>query len=184
MTRALRTYARLVHLYPSAFRNAYGEDMVALLTAQLRDESRTRVYTRAAADLVLTLPTRHLEAHMKLPARSVPKLAFCVALVATATAMIGGPMLPAATVALVAAAFAYAAGRREQPAHEPEARPGRRSVSFLGAGAAVLVLISFAPQDGPEGLWFVFMAALLTGIAAVTIGVLYGINFLMGRQRA
>lgn len=182
MTRALRAYARLVRLYPSTFRDAYGEDMVALLAAQLRDEPRGRVWARAATDLALTLPTRHLEAHMNLTARSVPPLAVAVAVLAATTAVVGGPIGIAAIVGLVALVFAYTAWRREQPAREPEPHSGRRALVLLGGGAALLALVSFAPQDGPDGLWYVFMAAILGGVVAVTLGVLSGIAHLTHRQ--
>jgi hypothetical protein len=48
----------------------------------------------------------------------------------------------------------------------------------------VLGLVAFAPQDGPDGLWYVLMAAILAGIAAVTLGVLLGISHLTRRQQA
>lgn len=184
MSRAVRLYARVVRLYPRAFREAYGEDMVALFAAQLQDEPRTRVWTRAAGDLAMTLPTRHVEAHMRLPSRSVPLLAVGTGVLAAVTAVIGGPVVIGAIVALVALTFAYVAWRRDQPVSEPGARPGRRSVLLLGAGAAALAGLAFAPQDGPEGLWFVYMAVLLAGISAVTVGAIRGIDYLTQRQRA
>ena len=39
--------------------------MVLLLEDQLHDEGAARVVARAVLDLLLTVPTRHLEAHME-----------------------------------------------------------------------------------------------------------------------
>ncbi len=182
MSGALRLYARMVRLYPAAFRDAYGEDMVALLAAQLRDEPRGRVWTRAATDLALTLPTRHLEAHMKLTARTVPPLAVAAGALAATTSVIGGPIGIAAIVCLVALGFAYLVWRREQPAQEPRHSAGRRALWSIFCGAGVLALVALAPQDGPEGLWFLLMSAILAGVVAVTVGVLRGIDLLTRRQ--
>jgi len=62
---AARVYAALLALYPRRFRREYGEDMVLLFAEQLRDENAWRVYSRAATDLALTVPTSYLEVVMK-----------------------------------------------------------------------------------------------------------------------
>lgn len=63
--RLLRTYARLLGVYPAAFRSEYGDDMVQVLGDQLRNRTpaaQTVMFARALADLLRTAPLEHVEA--------------------------------------------------------------------------------------------------------------------------
>ncbi|HEV8627486.1 MAG TPA: hypothetical protein VG034_23870 [Acidimicrobiia bacterium] len=60
---AAGVYRRLLWLYPRRFREEYGNDLVLLLTDQLRDEPAGRVFGRAAVDLALTIPAACLGAY-------------------------------------------------------------------------------------------------------------------------
>ena len=61
-------YRHLSALYPKSFRVEYGDDLVTTFTEQLRDEGAARVWLSAIRDLVVSIPTQHLEARMKRPA--------------------------------------------------------------------------------------------------------------------
>jgi hypothetical protein len=57
-------YTRLTALYPSAFRDGYRADLVAMFAEQLRDEAPARVWARTLRDLTVTVPAQHLETRM------------------------------------------------------------------------------------------------------------------------
>jgi len=58
------TTCALLHLYPRGFREEYGADRALLVAASLRDERAGSVVARTLVDLAITVPTRHLEAHV------------------------------------------------------------------------------------------------------------------------
>ena len=66
--RSINLYRLLSSLYPKAFRDAYGDDLVATFTEQLRDERATGVWLSTLRDLVVTIPSQHMEARMSVPA--------------------------------------------------------------------------------------------------------------------
>jgi hypothetical protein len=111
MTRdrpVVAVYRRLVRLYPRAFRDEYGADLVDLLAEQLRDERTGRVVARSLADLALTIPNQHLEAHME---RSSNLVATCaLGAVAFATAVVGVAVGHPAVLAVCLAIAAVTAG--------------------------------------------------------------------------
>lgn len=179
----LGAYGKALRLYPGGFRQEYGEDMVALLAQQLRDERAARVWTRTGVDLLRTIPVRHLEAHMHVTARTVPTLAGAIFVVAGMTALVGGPLIIVA-VALTALAIGILSWRSERPAADLPPSAGRRAILLIAAGSAALGLMAFAPTDGPEGVWLVFITVLLSAIGAIVLGVLYGAAHLMARHRA
>jgi hypothetical protein len=184
MTAVLGGYRRALRLYPRQFRQEYGEDMVALLAQQLRDEGAARVWTRTGLDLLRTIPLRHLETHMNVTARTVPTLAGVIFVTAGMTALVGGPIGIAAAVALSALAIGLLSWKAERPARALPPGTGRRALLLIAGGSAVLGLMAFAPTDGPDGTWYVFMTVLLGAIAAIVLGVLYGAAHLMTRHRA
>src|SRR5688500_18194733 len=100
-----------LHLYPRHFRRDYADDMVALFEEQLRDESAPRVIGRALLDLVITVPIRHLEAHMHRSATTPLVVTF--AAVAAAAAVFGGPVGVAVAVGLLL--LAVLTWRRSRP---------------------------------------------------------------------
>ena len=61
----VRAYDALVTLYPRTFRDEYGQDMVQLVRNTCDDEPTWRVASRVVVDLALSIPTQHLERHMK-----------------------------------------------------------------------------------------------------------------------
>ncbi|MEN3273987.1 MAG: hypothetical protein V7636_2748 [Actinomycetota bacterium] len=166
-----RAYRVLLHLYPRRFRREYGDDMVLLLEDQLRDEGTARVVARAVLDLLLTVPTRHLEAHMKRSSTT----AVVSALVALGAllAVIGGPIgLAAGVAAIVVAALTW---RRSQPV---VAATDTRWWKLLGGGAALFVaeiVVTTITGELPDGWWYVAMVVGLTSLVLMAAGAVLGI---------
>jgi hypothetical protein len=166
-----RAYRVLLHLYPRQFHREYGDDMVLLLEDQLRDEATARVVGRAVLDLLVTVPTRHLEARMN----RTPTIALVVAFAAIAAALtvVGGPVGLAGGVALFA--LAVVTYRRNRPV--VSAADGRWW-KLLAAGAALLValvVVTTITGELPSGGWFVVMVAMLTSFGLIGTGIVLGI---------
>ena len=165
-------YRAALHLYPKSFRREYSEDMVALVVAQLRDESAARVLGRTALDLLVTVPTRHLEAHMSRSSTT----AVIVVLVALGLvlAIVGGPVgVLAAAAALAVAALMWTRSR-------PVVSTGETLwwKLVLGGTALLASLIAATTATGelPSGGWFVAMLAGLTSLSMIATGVVLGIT--------
>ena len=172
-----RGYRALLHLYPRRFRLDYGDDMVQLLADQLRDESRIRVVGRTVLDLLVTVPARHLEAHV--PTSSTTPLVVTFASVAAALTVFGGPVGLAGAAALLA--LAALAWRRGRPV---VAEQDSRWWKLLLAGAGLLtalVVVTTITGELPEGGWYVAMATMLTSFGLIGAGVVLGIA---GRVRS
>jgi hypothetical protein len=183
----IRAYRRFVRLYPKRFREEYGPDMVELLADQLRDESAWRVAMRTTVDLALTVPTRHLEAHMnRSPTPFVPAVFGAIAFSAVAVgAVVGHPvsLLVSLAVAIMAGWLGLLAAHRARPLTEP--RPTTAHWwKLLAAGAglmAVLIAITTATGELPEGGWFLAMVAGLTALLLLGAGIVLGIAHLAAR---
>lgn len=167
----VRAYRTSLRLYPRRFRAEYGDDMVALFEEQLRDEHAARVLGRTALDLALTVPSRHLEAHMHRTSTTALVVTF-MALAAGLTAL-GGPLgLLGAIGMLVLAALTW---RRSRPV--AASADGSWWKLVLGGLAllALLVVVTTATGELPEGGWFVAMATLLASFALIGTGIGLGI---------
>lgn len=171
MSAALRGYRLLLRAYPRSFRDEYGDDMVALLAHQLRDENIARVVARTAVDLATTIPARHLEARMNRPSTTVLVTTFVV--VGAGLAILGGPIGLAAAVVLFA--LAAVTWRRARPV---VAVDDGRWWKLLLAGVALLVSFIVGTTiigELPDGGWYVAMASLLTSLALIGAGVVLGV---------
>jgi hypothetical protein len=111
----MNTYGLLLRLYPRAFREEYGEDMVQLHRNQLRDESATRVWARTVLDVALTAPSIRLEAHMSrgtsAPVIYTAATVACLVLAAIVGSTVGVSVVALAAT-LVCGALAVVAWRR------------------------------------------------------------------------
>ena len=174
----IRAYRVLLHLYPRRFRREYGDDMVLLLEDQLRDEGAPRVVARAVLDLAITVPTRHLEAHVK---HSSAVFAALLTAVAVVLAVVGGPYgLVGAGIAL---AFAVVTFRRDRPVAAWTA--GTWWKLLLG-GALLLVaeiVITTITGELPDGWWYVAMVVGLTSLVLMAAGLVLGIASRFGRPQ-
>lgn len=176
----MRAYRLLLHLYPRSFRNEYGDDMVALLRHQLRDEHVARVAARTAVDLALTIPARHLEVRMSGTPTTVLVVLF--AAVGAALTVFGGPVGLAGGLVLVA--LAVVTWRRSRPVVEAGAG---RWWKLLLAGAALLstvVVVTTITGELPSGGWYVAMASLLASFGLMGTGIVLGIAGRVGTRSA
>jgi len=168
----LSAYRALLYLYPREFRREFGDDMVALLREQRADEGTARVAGRLVLDLVTTVPSSHLEAHMSRA--SAPTLAVVLVALAVVFAVVGGPF--GLVVAVAALAVATVTWRRSQPIVADAS--GGRWWKFLAGGVGLLVtliVVTTITGELPEGGWFVAMTAMFTSFALIATGIVLGI---------
>jgi hypothetical protein len=167
----MKLYRAALHCYPRAFRHEYGDDMVSLLEAQLRDERGARVVGRAALDFLVTVPTTHLEHRMSRA--TAPTLVIVLVALGVVVAAVGGPV--GILAALVAFALAAITWRRGQPI--VTAVDGRWW-KFLASGAgllAVLIVVTTITGELPSGGWYVAMVTMLTSFVLIATGVVLGL---------
>ena len=184
--RSVALYRRLSALYPKSFRREYGDDLDAMFAEQLREDGVARVWLSAIHDLVVSVPTQHLEARMNRPApqtvaviATFATVAALVLAVAAGTGPIVGVFLLIAVVALVVATLGWKATR-------PMSRAGGsvsnrwRTILFVGVAllAAVLLVINVPPYNDRElpGVgWALMMFSLVTGVGLITVGLTMGL---------
>jgi hypothetical protein len=167
----VRIYRALLHLYPRQFRREFGDDMVALIEDQLRDESSPRVVGRTVLDLVLTVPARHLEVHMNRTSATALIVTFVA--VGAGLVILGGPIGLAA--ALAAFALAAVTWRRTRPV---VAVDSGRWWKLLLSGVillATVVVVTTITGELHNGTWYIAMASLLTALGLMGAGIVLGI---------
>lgn len=182
---AVRAYRASLRLYPKAFRDEYGTDMVALLEDQLLHEPAWRVHCRAAADLAITIPNQHLELHMHQPSeRTVTLVAVVGAVSALAIGSVIGTVAIPALVVLVVAMWVSLASRR---AHHLGDSPRwwKRVVLGVALVAGVAVATSIPWPDsidlGGDLAWSLGAITIIIAIALIGSGLLLGA---LGRRPA
>lgn len=168
--RVAAVYRVALHLYPRAFRREYGEDMVALLDAQLGDEHAGRVVARAIVDLFLTVPIRHLEAHMSRTSSTTVVIAL-VALGAV-LAVVGGPV--GLLVAVVVLAGAWLTWSRNHPVTTTGGSAWWKLLLGGVALMAALVVVTTLTGELPSGGWYVAMTVGLTSLLLMASGLVLG----------
>ena len=186
----LRVYRVLVRLYPRRFREEYGPDLVGLVADQLRHEPTWRVAARTAVDLVLTLPTRHLEARMdRAPTPLVPALFGALALsalIVAATVGHPGVLLACLAAGVTAGWLGLLAAHRARPL--TRSRPAAAHWwKPLAAGAGLLALLiatTTATGELPQAGWLIAMVTGLTALLLLGAGIMLGIAHLASRGSA
>ncbi|HUQ40352.1 MAG TPA: hypothetical protein VM030_09365 [Acidimicrobiales bacterium] len=175
-----RVYGSLLRLYPRPFREYYGTDMLQLFADQLGDEGRSRVWVRAIVDLALTVPTRHMEAHMTRRTNDSAATALYTALAVSGVAMaaVGGTepaMLATGLVfALAAGGLALVSARRDAAPADPTAW-----WKVLSAGVVLfagVVITTTITGELSSGWWFPMMAVLFSSIVVTIFGLILGIR--------
>lgn len=183
--RGMGMYRGLLWLYPRRFRDEYARDMALLFADQLDDEPAGRVWARGVVDLAITIPTRHLEAHMnRLPNPTTPLLfaALGVAglLFGTLAGSNLGMLVIGLSVAAVAGALAVFAWRHTR------AITSSRPVTahwwkFLAGGASVLavvVVVTTATGEVVGSLWWPMLLTVLSALVTLAVGLVLGISHL------
>lgn len=167
----MKIYRAVLHLYPRRFRRDYGDDMVAMVQDQLRDESTARVVGRTALDLFVSVPTRHLEALM--PRSTTTPLVVTFVAVATAFTVFGGALgLLGAMASLALAAVVW---RRGRPVVGPrDSRWWKLLLAGFGLLGALIVVTTITGEL-PHGGWYIAMATMLTSFALIGTGAVLGI---------
>lgn len=185
----VKAYRLAVRLYPKSFRDEYGDDLVQLLTSQLRDERTVRVLARTATDLLLSLPQRHLESHMHATRSSTLPVAFGAAALSALVVgiVVGHPAVIAGCVAsgIGLGALALLAAHRNRPLSDGHPTSSRWWV-VLSAGVLLLVtLIALTTATGelPSGGWLIAMIVGLTSVLLIAAGLILAIVHLASYRR-
>lgn len=183
--RSAGLYRGLLRVYPRRFRDEYGADMGLLFAEQLRDEAALRVWARGVADLAITVPARHLEAHMtRSPNPAVPALFGAISVAGVLFGVIGGSNLAmlavGLTTAAVAGTLALVAWRHTRAI--TAARPATAQWwKFLAGGGGVLgamILVLTATGEVAEAMWWPMMIAILGALVTLAAGLVLGIAHL------
>jgi len=183
---AAGVYRGLLRCYPRRFRDEYAIDMALLFSEQLRDEPAARVWARGVVDLAITIPARHLEAHMDRPPNpTVPVVFAAVSVSGLVLAMVGGSNLGmlvfGLAVAVVAGVLAVAAWGHTRAISA--ARPAtERWWQVLLAGAIVLattIIVVKVVGEVSDDLWVPMMLTLLAGVVTTAAGLILGIAHLI-----
>jgi len=182
---AVRAARTLVALYPRRLRDEYGDDMVALVREQCRDEPAGRVCVRFLIDLAITVPKTHLEVRMnRIPSPVVPLFYMAVAFGGLLTAVLGGSQIVTVVLGLAVALLARTLGA---VAWRQTATAVGRSLAdawwkFLLAGPTLVAMVIVAAGAGVES-WYLGMAAVLTALVLTGVGVVLGLMRFAGRSR-
>ncbi len=184
--RASGIYSGLLRLYPRRFRDDYGVDMALLFAEQLREEPAGRVWTRGVVDLAITIPARHLEAHMDRPPNpTVPVVFAAISVSGVVLAIVGGTSLGmlgfGLAVAIVAGVLAVAAWRHTRaisPVRPATERWWQVLLAGVGALATTIVVLNVIGEV-PDGWWVQMMLTLLAGVVTTAAGLILGIVHLI-----
>lgn len=184
-SRAVGIYRGLLRVYPRRFRDEYRDDMALLFAEQLRDEPASRVWTRSLIDLTITIPARHLEAHMNRPPNpTVPVVFAALSVTGVVAAVLGGSNLGMAgfglAVAVVAGVLTVASWRttRAVTAVRPaSAHWWQVLLGGVGVLATTIVVLNIIGEV-PEGWWVPMMITLLVGIMTTATGLILGVAHL------
>lgn len=180
--RAAEVYRGLLRFYPRRFRDEYGSDMALLFSEQLRDEPAGRVWARSVVDLAITIPARHLEAHMdRPPNHTVPIVFAAVSVSGLLLGIIGGSSLGVLGFGLAVAAVSgvLAVAAWHHTGAVSAARPAtERWWQILLGGVIVLattIIVVNVVGEVSDGWWLPMMLTLLAGAATTAAGLILGI---------
>jgi tellurite resistance protein TehA-like permease len=180
----VRAYGALVALYPRTFRDEYGADMVQLVRDTCDDEPAWRVASRVVVDLALSIPTQHLERHMKRnPSPLIPLIYTAVAGAGVLLALAGGTsialLVVGLAVALLAGTVAMIAWRRVGPVGGSVQT--QHWWKLVLAGPVLIGGVIVAAQAGVEA-WFAGLLTVFLGLILTGTGLLLGLTRLTTRR--
>ena len=181
-SRSIAIYRAFFRFYPRRFRDDYGPDMALLFAEQLRDEPTGRVWARGVIDLAISVPARHLEAHVNRPPNpTVPIVLAAVAISGLAFAIVGGTNVGVAVIgvalAVVAGVLAVASWRQSRAINA--ARPASAHWWKLVVGGAAVFIATVVTvnvtgevsSDWWLPMMLTFVVALTTTITGVILGI-------------
>jgi hypothetical protein len=175
-------YRALLRLYPGAFREEYGEDMVLLFCEQLCDEPNWRVCGRGLVDLAVTVPTRHVEVHMSRNRTPALVMLVSIAVASALFVLVEGAL--GLAVAGLGAGLAMLIWRRERPAVAERAATAKWW-KLLVIGALLLAGVigtTTATGELSEPAWIVAAVALLVSVILLAAGGVLGLVRLADRH--
>lgn len=182
---AVRVCRRVVRLYPRAFREEYGADMVELVACQCRDESPRSVLWRTLGDLAVRLPHQHMEVTMKNPPVHLVPLAF-LGVSASGLALgivVGkGPLVGVCLALFVLGLAGTAATMRVASVARDRVEPGHGWWQLLLAGPALVGLVILCAGLGVDA-WFFGLMCVLLAIALSAMGLGLAVLRLATRRR-
>lgn len=157
--------------------------MVSLLEDQLLHEPAWRVGARAVADVALTIPIQHLEAHMaRVPNRTAPVIYTVTAVAGATLALVGGTNAAALAVGLLVAistgSLAVIGWRRVLPLRQRETT---RHWWALALAGPVLVGAVIAGAGLGVNAWFLGMLCVFCGLGFTVVGLGLGVVRLVTR---
>lgn len=192
VNQSVWVYRRLISLYPRPFRREYSEDLAVSFALLLDEHGPARCWLRTIRDLCSTVPTQHMEVHMKHnpnhPADEAMRgrasiTVFTVCLAFAIGGVLLALMIGASLYALlmlgfsaVAIGLAVMARKAAKPALALESR--RSWKKFLMAGAVLLTAIVIAinlPANRNDELselgWSLMMLAFLLSFSLIGAGI-------------
>ena len=181
MSAAHPIYHTLVRLYPKAFRDAYGDDLVQHFDGLVADRGVRAAWGRTALDLAVTIPRYRLETIMN-ERHSANTISIAVGLVAAAgvaSVLVG--LYPGAlllVVALVLAVAQRSAIARALRAADPDRRRRRLQtaavlgVVFVASFVAYLMLIGDTWSTRETVLAIIGNAAMIGAVGFLAAGLL------------
>ena len=182
-------YAAAVRLYPRAFRQEYGDDMVALAEEMRRELGRPRAAVRLACDLLVSLPARYLEVLVKRPAPILfPSLALGVSAVLVTMAVVVGTAagVGLVVIAMLAGSVAVLALPHARAVREHTVTGHWWQLLLVGFALHGLVIAGqlLAGDSDSELLWPLAVVGVLGGWMCLGTGVVLGLVHLVRRRPA
>jgi len=172
----LRIYGSALHLYPRAFRDEYGDDLVLAVRDQLQHDRVPTVVARTVIDLALSIPTQHLEAHMRSSRGLVPLAYAVVAFAGLGVAVLGGSSVVMFVLGLATAAaagtIAISGWRRSSTSGEAGVTGGWWK--FLLAGPVLIGVVILAAGAGVNA-WMLGLATVVAALGSIVVGLGLGI---------
>ena len=184
-------YRRLTALYPRRFRDEFRTDLITLFSHQLEDEGPGRVWLRTVRDIAVTVPTQHLEVHVRRPSNNiVTAAAGVVAVAATFLAFaLGTGTSPALLlVVLASGATAMWSWKDNQPLRVGNTVDSAWWKFLIGGAGLVIVTFSAMAIPWPDAIdlgdnaYWLIVFSMMTSLALGTIGLLLGIGALIHRR--
>lgn len=188
----MSAYRHLVRLYPKAFRDEFADDLVALFEDQRADDGALRTWSRTARDLLVSIPTQHLEVIVRRPS---PRAVAAAVTVAGVAILLVGVVLGSVVSPLLLAVGASVAvgGAVAWQQHRDVAAPTLADSwwKVLLAGPALLATTIVLHGVWPRSLdldadlaWLLTFSSVMLSIALVVCGAMLGAVSLAARRQA